>query len=444
MIVNRLHRRYWILFLLGLSAFVHADAQVDCAPPAPGSCHLLEDAPTVFVGTLVKNGPDLYHFRIDELIKGAHRKYIDLLPAPISPHFELGQQYLVFTAVTPVSYLAAAVCMPNYPAKYAKALLQQLRAEKNGKRDASVYGMLWRTTDYGISDDHYSRPLPNVTIVLKSGKKIFQAKTDKDGVYSFDRLPRGTYQISAAGLPPHLELAEPMVEGSLPPFALPRGSCFDNELTALPTGRISGRVRGPDGNPIPFAGVELFRAGEYAEGRSGADSYQQGSKPYTFKHLPPGDFVIVFNRLDQFDPDAPFRRTFYPGTSDLKAAKAIHLEDGQQITNADIQLGKPVIQTRTLTVRLLWNGNDPRDYFPPRISAHWGMQLDPTAMDPIPVRSSENQYAVMLLLDSKYLIYADASCKHGKRSIETNEVTVDGHSSVSEITLTFEKRTCPP
>ncbi len=439
MIINQVHFKYWVvLFLCYLIAAPPADA-VDCAPPSPGSCHFLKNVSTVFVGTLISKNHDLDHFRIDELIKGKHRKYIDLFPFPEPSLFQVGEQYLVFVTVVDGNTEVASWCMPNYQAKYAKALLQQLRAEKNGKRNASVYGMLRQATDIGILDNDYNHPLPNVTIKLNSGGKIFEAKTDKDGVYSFDRLPRGTYQVSAVDMPPHLELSQLIAGDPFPPFELPPNSCFDDELTALPTGRIGGHVFNSDGNPIVPLGLELFRANEYMQSKSGRLSHQGGSESYYFKNLPSGDYVLVFNRLNLLNPDAPFAITFYPNAPNFNTAQIIHLEDGQQITNADIHLGKPIAQSRNLIVRLLWGKNDPQEYFSPYINVHpsWGL-------DPSQTRVGENRYTMKLLLDASYVIYGEAWCKIGKGSIQTNAVTANKDLSASQITLIFKKGSCIP
>jgi hypothetical protein len=51
------------------------------------------------------------------------------------------------------------------------------------------------------------------------------------------------------------------------------------------------------------------------KGKEGLYSYQgerrTGEKwrPFGYDHLPAGAYVIVFNRAQQEDPDAPFRRT---------------------------------------------------------------------------------------------------------------------------------------
>jgi hypothetical protein len=87
----------------------------------------------------------------------------------------------------------------------------------------------------------------------------------------------------------------------------------------------------------------------YGEEQAGAYAYQGESKPFEFTHLPVGDYVLVFNRRDQADPDGPLPRTFYPNAPDRSSAQIIHLEDGQQIMNADIHLGGMAASRRIVT-----------------------------------------------------------------------------------------------
>jgi protocatechuate 3,4-dioxygenase beta subunit len=106
-----------------------------------------------------------------------------------------------------------------------------------------------------------------VVVRLQSRGKSFEAKTDKQGAYAFEALPKGTYRISA-DLPPSLEVAQFGREPAV--FELPDRSGYESEITAMPSGQISGRVIGPDGAPLRSTSVELYRADQYGEEQAGA------------------------------------------------------------------------------------------------------------------------------------------------------------------------------
>jgi hypothetical protein len=419
----------------------------------PGPCSLLKYYKAVFVGTVteVKEEAVRCRFRVTEAFEGVKGDYVDLDEFPSGTiHFKLGEQYLVF-AVPCVWERAGSRCLTSMPCsgtrplEYAVAILEQLRAEKSGRRVAAVYGTLERTLEEneGIWEEGYRRPLPNILVRLQSDKKSFETRTDEYGAYAFDRLPPGKYQVSA-DLLPNLALGEQIGNLPVPPFELPLRSCFENNLYALPTGRITGRVIGPDGKPLRLAFVDLCRASRYKEGKPGLHSLQGKGrplaewKPFEFYHLPADDYVLLFNSANKEEPDAPFQRTFYPNASDLESSQLIHLAEGQQILNADIHVSNP-LPTRHITLRLAWDGRTPQHFYPPQVIVKASK-----GMEPYPFKNGQDTYTLNLLLSARYTIHAEAFCRMGTTGkAETSAVTIDsGDLSVSEVTLTFDKGEC--
>ena len=430
------------VFLPGLlMAGMLSASAADCVPAAaiPRSCTLLKDTRAVFVGSLTEEAPR-YRFHVDEKLKGVTSDYFDLEPYP-SGHFEIGKQYLVFADVVRLEdgeHFYAQECGLTSELTYAQAVLQQARAEKKGKRNAAVYGMLLRKLDIGagVLDEDYVRPLPGVVVRFQSRGKSFEAKTDSHGAYAFEALPKGTYRVST-DLPSTLEVTEFGKDPSV--FELQDRSCYENDITAMPTGKIIGRVIAPDGAPLPSTSVELYRADLYSEEQAGASSYQGDSKPFEFAHLPGGDYVVVFNRTDQADADAPYPRTFYPNAPDRGSAQIIHLEDGQQILNADIHLRRVAMPTRKVTVHLLWDGGEPQDYYAPVIIVEAS-----EGVPPYPYKISNGAYSLSLLLNAKYTVRAEAYCQMGTDGkAESDTATMDGGDAVvSDVTLTLHAGEC--
>jgi hypothetical protein len=425
-----------------LMACVPSAAAVDCIPAAaiPRSCTLLKDTTAVFVGSLTEDAPR-YRFHVDEKIKGVTSDYFEIEPYPISTYFEIGKQYLVFVDVMPLEdgeHLFAQECGPTRELKYAQAVLEQVRAEMKGKRNAAVYGMLLRTLDLGagVLDEDYVRPLAGVVVTFQSGVKSFEAKTDEHGAYAFEALPKGTYRVSA-DLPSTLEVAQFGRKPSV--FELPDRFCYENDITAMPTGQISGRVIGPDSAPLRDTSVDLYRADQYGKEQAGASADQDESKPFEFAHVPAGDYLLVFNQRDQAGPDAPFPRTFYPNALDRGSAQIIHLEDGQQIMNADIHLRRVAMPTRKVTVHLLWDGGKPQDYYAPVVIVEAG-----EGVRPYPYKISDGAYSLSLLLNAKYTVRAEAYCQMGTAGkAESDTATVDGGDAVlSDVTLTLHAGEC--
>jgi hypothetical protein len=196
-----------------------------------------------------------------------------------------------------------------------------------------------------------------VKLKLRSKDDRFSASTGADGVYSFYDVHAGEY-VYTADLPARFEFSQKTLKGSLPPFKLPSGACYEYNVSALPTGKIRGSVLGPNGKPLKLASVELYRAERFDPAQPGLWGFQGSDGKFEFDHIGPGEYLLVFNRMNRLDPNSPFPRTFYPGESEQSDAKFIKVKDGQQILNANIKLqdGHP---TRTVKVQLKWEGGRP-------------------------------------------------------------------------------------
>jgi hypothetical protein len=235
--------------LLGLLAatVTLVRAQIDCVGPVPRPCTLFKHRKAVFVGTVITKDRDSgrCRFRVTEAFKGVEKDHVDLVQNPVSaPYFDVGKQYLVFAdaCFREPQCLTSSPCSGSIDLKFAQAVVEQLRAQKNGKRIASLYGVL---RDRGTSSwedyEMYKPPMPGVVVRMRSGIKSFQTRTDEQGVYAFERLPAGKYEVSA-DLPPTW-LIEALF-GRTASFELPRHCCYEYDIFAVSTGWITGRVNG--------------------------------------------------------------------------------------------------------------------------------------------------------------------------------------------------------
>ncbi len=454
------------LCLLLLTASVPAWA-CTCSQAPPGKCPGLQPDDTIFLGTVtdVEGVPSpaaaspsaagttpitRYRFQVDQRFAGANGPTMDVFSGgddgDCGYHFQKGEQYLVFTQREGDNRLFATTCNGTRPAADALAIVPQLRAMSRGERIASVFGLLRRTDPPFLSPpDDPDDPLGNITLHLRSQDDRFETATDTHGVYSFYDVHGGTYKFSAQ-LPARMELSEKTLPGALPPFQIPDDACYEYDVDALPTGHLRGSVVGPKGKPLPLASVELYRLGSYADGRPGLWGYQ-GSKGYfDFDHVGPGAYVIVFNRPDRLDPNAPFARTFYPGVDSLDMAKPIVLKDGQRLMKLRLKLSHPY-PTRQIRVRVKWVGGRPAGSLTMLAAADHGD-------NPAAQKIAPGLYEFTVLKSARYTISAyedldpqraptrrgQAICEMPAR-IEAPSVEISGaDAAVKEVLLTF---TCP-
>jgi len=202
---------------------------------------------------------------------------------------------------------------------------RQLRAEKSGKPVAAVYGVL-----YG-----YPGPLPNILVRLRSVGKSYEARTDEQGAYGLSPASSGDlpgFRGVAAQPGPRAEHTE-WCAGRLSCLV---GSCSENDLYALRTGRIAGRVFGPDGKVCMTPVWSCIAPASTTLGRKAAMAINmymglRGSRaPSSSPTLPADDYVLVFYRRNVIDSHNPSPGTFYPNASSLGGALLLHLSDGQQ------------------------------------------------------------------------------------------------------------------
>lgn len=424
-----------------------------CAGAPPGKCTMLQDNHgPVFLGTVIsidnpptgrsgdEAGTATYHFRVDErfadIVTGEALVHSGRGGGDCSIWFKQGEQYLVFADRSDDGSLSAWLCSQTQPASGARPLLAELRAARDGQPIASLFGVLSRVQQPydGVLDPDFNRVLPGVSLQFTGEKQTFRTKTDEFGVYRLYDVPEGDYKI-LADLPKNLELAYTVIDGPMDRVHVPAGACMEGGLEALPTGRIQGHVLGPDGKAIRDVGVELFRVGLYKEDATdGWDAWQDDEHGFVFKHVAAGDYLLVFgNNCGCLDTNAPFPRTFYPDAPVVSRAQVIHIEDGQQILNADIHLSGG-LPTRQVTVRVIMDGGSGRLASLVTAKGSRGEQVYPQEIQP-------NVYRVDLLLDSDYTI--DAQTLYCDPEMESDTVSVKGADRwVHEITLTVSGTAC--
>jgi len=475
--------------LLSISLFLFAGPftafACTCSNAPPGRCAGLQADDVVFLGTVtgVETFPasppptdtsaadnpgatavSRYSFQINELFAGPDTQEMDVWSGgddgDCAFRFRKGEQYIVYTNKSEDGRLFATICSGTRPASEGRALLPQLRAMRNGQRVASVFGVLRRSDPPLLApSDDPDDPLPHIKLKLRSKDDRFATSTGPDGVYTFYDVHAGEY-IYTADLPARFEFTQKTLHGGLPPFRIPNGACFEYNVNALPTGKIRGSVLGPDKKPLAIASVELYRADRYDDSQPGLWGFQGSKGIFEFDHIGPGEYILVFNRLNRMAPNSPFPRSFYPGTPDRSGAKFIKLKDGQQLLKADLHL-KDGFPTRLLRVHLKWPDGRPPGEVTVMAKAEQGE-------NPAAHKISDGVYQFTLLESTQYTISAwedldphraplrhrvphrtagtdgaDEECAAPARLDAAAAVVAGSDADTKEITLVFAAPDCP-
>lgn len=422
-----------------------------CSRLGPSTCGTWDKEAVVFVGTVVdvenpanerrddQTGESRYKFRVDEVLSGIHEREVEVYSGrgggDCSFHFQKGRQYLVFPANNGTK-LWAYRCSDTREIEFAAAMLPQLRAMRDTKKVASLYGLVYEMRQppadpIGLSDYHF---LPGIPVRITSRNKDVEAVTDAQGAFAFYDLPEGNYYYTVS-LPPNRILFEDTLKDSPKLAVLPAGACYEDDLDVLPTGVIRGQVQDHDGNRLPCAGVQLFIADRYEQGGPGLYEGQCGSNYFGFKNASAGDYILVYNRQNQVDPKTPFVRSFFPGTPDRKAAATIHLGDGQKLLNQNILLA-PRRPTREITVKFATGkGSLP---FLNSVVAKSEDESQPSMQ-----YVAKGIYKMFLFADEDYDLRGVGMCRYGEPMVNSNPKEV--HASdpkPKELTFTYPDNPC--
>lgn len=473
-----------VLIALGCLGAVQGAQACACSQATPGECQGLQKGDVVFLGTVTdaenitgdfpqaaasapSEGQDnsggtnanasartaitRYHFHIGEKFAGPDGEEIDVFSGgdegDCGYQFKKGETYVVFTHQDVDGRIYSTICDGTRPASEARALIPQLRAMRNGQRVASVFGMLRRADPPFLAPpDDPDDPLPNIALRLRSKDDRFSTSTGPDGIYTFYDVHAGEYNFTA-NLPVRMELTQRTLNGGLPPFKIPNGACYEYNVDALPTGHIRGSVLGPDGKPLKIASVELYRAGQYDDRKPGLWGFQSIHGYFDFDHIGPGEYVLVYNRSNRHDPNSPFPRSFYPGTTDPRGAEPIAVKDGQQLTKVNIVLGEGYA-TRGLKVHVKWESGKPAGNLTVMAKAEDGSD------NPAAQKVGDGVFEFPLLESGKYTVSAwedldpqrpgarATSCTIPAR-IDAAPVSIDGSDNeAKEVTLIFPAVEC--
>jgi len=195
----------------------------------------------------------------------------------------------------------------------------------------------------------------NVSLLGTNGRQIETSITDDLGRYSFERVTRGVYRISAtkAGF-------VTLEYGQATPFGPSRTVKVDKrpltgvDLELREAGLITGRVWDEIGDAVSDAQVSALRY-EYVAGRprlvavSHRSTKTDESGKFSIFGLPPGDYYLralaggAFRNYERNAAPTAFLPTFFPGTASVTAGQLVHVDSGR-----DSVAGFPLVLSRLL------------------------------------------------------------------------------------------------
>jgi hypothetical protein len=206
-------------------------------------------------------------------------------------------------------------------------------------------GSLYGTVSYTappVWDDHGQpvgggwRPVPDRIVRAVSDTGTFSTRTAKDGSYEFKDLPNGHYTV----MPDVLE--DWTFDHRWFPQAYERsvadGSCSKVNFDMYPATRLQGRVVPAPGQQfgvlidgtIGLQRVVAIPVGlQNTNDRSGEGATVLPDGHFDIWPIPAGDYYVGINLTASPTPQEPYQPTYYPGVTEKKDARVVHLQSGE-------------------------------------------------------------------------------------------------------------------
>lgn len=161
------------------------------------------DANSVFVGKVVSSKNDStrsYNFEIIESFKGNKSTNIEVANPQnmCEPGFEIGETYLIYAfGDTEKGLYTNSFCSRTGELINERGQIDFLREIASGKPVSQIYGSIFLKDLDFKENKFYARPLDGIEIIVENENKSFKTITDSKGLFRFNKIPKGVYQVKA-------------------------------------------------------------------------------------------------------------------------------------------------------------------------------------------------------------------------------------------------------
>ena len=182
-----------------------------CAQPAGPPCSL-EVADVVFTGTVIVVSEDptaddgeglrRFQFAVSDAFAGVSGPRVEVSSEMSScgVDFAPGVPYLVAATRSSDGTIHVDACSNSSPAAGALDEIEMLRALRSGTKPSRLFGRVVEFRKPGPdsrpTDPDLYQLLSNVPVIVAGGDLFRETRTDADGRFAFDDLPRGRYRVA--------------------------------------------------------------------------------------------------------------------------------------------------------------------------------------------------------------------------------------------------------
>lgn len=326
-----------------------------CSPLAAApACELVGHAPVILRGQVLgtehlqvppfNSAVHLFRLRVDRVYQGLPPATAEVLvegdPSdPCGQSYNVGEEYLLFAVPGSrgdVPLLFAGQCSGSRPVSHAAEDLRFLELYRAGQARTRIFGK----TLQSVFRDPSGSPIPvaQANVTLRSSGALHHQLSGADGSYSFEDVPPGGYELSAA-------LTHFYANPHHQSISIVPGGCALRHLELKPDTRLTGVAVDRDGTPVPDAEVQLLRRdpqGEWADDAAHATTTDSTGQ-FVFANVAAVEYFLGFG-IERDGPTLPSSRA---------AARAIHLLPAQPIEGLRLTVPEPD-PPRSLTIWVTW------------------------------------------------------------------------------------------
>lgn len=339
-----------------------------------------DDAEAVFVGKVTKHekvnfieGEDdavenIFHFQVIEAFKGVTGKSLKI-NAGMRNHscytgFAVGETYLIYASKDEEFYYSG-FCSRSEKIEQSQHQLYFIREKLKSKPESQIYGSIVRNDSSSQTGEFVRTNIQGIKVVIKSEEKRFETMTDKMGVFRFNKIPEGFYNLKLI-VPDKYKIfyhdsekilvtADKKVFGGRGIGDIEQYNSYFTEFTLGWNNKLSGKVYDADGNSVKKACVKLLplEAANSVKDLTSPSSYRwECRETFLIDNVTPGNYVLAIEFYAPFGGKNKIRY-FYPQALTAEKAQVFNIEETSQF-EFDIKL--PASYTvRNIEGEVVWS-----------------------------------------------------------------------------------------
>lgn len=353
--------------------------------PLPSPYKAYKEAKAVFVGKVVSSKDVAaqeqlrdksytyyerhFRFSVAESLKGVANSEIEISAGRIDSDcyqgFTIGESYLIYAYGDSLDALGTGACTRTNNLKYASDDLYYLHALLKGMPEPRVYGAVIRI-DNEVTRATTARvvPMESVKVIIEGEGRKFEAVTNKDGLYSLNKIPDGRYkarpQLSEKYMT-NFPAEEEFILGTTSEYSYPQvqqGTAAHASFEIGWNNSLSGRILDAEGNPIVRAKASVMVARGSPPLLIQEDEYDHHPEgKYDFSGLTPGKYLLSVRIRAPFTDSNRPSRFYFPYVENVSQAAEITIGESESLER-DIRL-PPGYLVRQIEGTLVWANGVP-------------------------------------------------------------------------------------